>query len=604
MELVDGRQLSNVIPSDGLPLESVVRYGMQIADALGHAHDRGVVHRDLKGANVLVTTEGRAKILDFGIATRHEPHNQDATQTSGLDQPGVVAGTLPYMAPEVLRGEGADARSDVWALGVLLYEMATGRRPFRAPTSAELTSVILRDAPPPLSPGTPGGLAAIVQRCLSKDVTHRYQRAGEVRAALETMQPAITGVVPLAPARSRSRLGYLVAAVVFIGVLVVAGILPRLGSNRPSTRPSEFVQLTNFTDSVHSPALSPDGRMLAFLRGPDTFAGPGDIYVKLLPDGEPVQLTHDGSKKFAPVFSPDGSTIAYSTGAQGSEDTWTVPVLGGSPRLLLANASGLTWVGKGDRRVMFSEVEQGLYMKVATSSEGRAEERDVYRPPATGIGMAHRSALSPDGLSVIVVEMNQGQWLPCRVVPFDGGSAGRQVGPSPAKCTHAAWSPDGVWMYLSADVGAGFHLWRQRFPDGAPEQMTFGPTQEEGVAVTPDGRFLVTAVGIEQNTIWLHDSRQDRQISSAGYAYMPTLSPDGQTLFYLTRGEGTLEYVAGELRAVDLASGQSERLLREFSIAATTSRPTASGSCSPRWTRRGNPPCGSHRSTAALLSGV
>ena len=149
MELVDGRQLSNVIPSDGLPLESVVRYGMQIADALGHAHDRGVVHRDLKGANVLVTTEGRAKILDFGIATRHEPHNQDATQTSGLDQPGVVAGTLPYMAPEVLRGEGADARSDVWALGVLLYEMATGRRPFRAPTSAELTSVILRDAPPP-----------------------------------------------------------------------------------------------------------------------------------------------------------------------------------------------------------------------------------------------------------------------------------------------------------------------------------------------------------------------------------------------------------------------------------------------------------------------
>ncbi len=188
MELVNGRQLNALVPSDGLPLETVVRYGREIAGAVGHAHDHGIVHRDLKGANVLVTLDGRAKVLDFGIATRHEQELEDATRLRLADEgPGVVAGTLPYLAPELLRGATADARSDVWALGVVLYEMACGHRPFHGQTSVELTSAILRDAPPPLPSHLGGSLAAIVLKCLTKDATQRYRHAAEVCVALEAV---------------------------------------------------------------------------------------------------------------------------------------------------------------------------------------------------------------------------------------------------------------------------------------------------------------------------------------------------------------------------------------------------------------------------------
>ena len=131
------------------------------------------------------------------------------------------------------------------------------------------------------------------------------------------------------------------------------------------------------------------------------------------------------------------------------------------------------------------------------AKESRAGERDVYVPPGDR-GMAHRSYPSPDSQSVLLVEMDRSVWLPCRLVPTDGSSRGRQVGPPGAGCTCAAWSPDGKWMYLNSSAGGAFHLWRQRFPDGKPEQITSGPTEEEGIAMAPDGRSLITAVGLKR----------------------------------------------------------------------------------------------------------
>ena len=234
--------------------------------------------------------------------------------------------------------------------------------------------------------------------------------------------------------------------------------------------------------------------MLAFIRGPSTFLDPGQVYVKLLPDGEPVPLTHDDDRKMAPVFSPDGSRIAYTVLTKSGEwVTRSVSVLGGQPEPMLANAAALTWIG--DRRILFSEIKRDQHMAIVIGTESRSDVRDVY-VPATKTGMAHRSQLSPDGRWVLIAsEMNTSGWLPCQVVPLQGPQAGRIVGPRQAKCTYAAWSPDGQWMYFSADVGEGFHIWRQRFPDGVPEQITFGPTEEEGVAMGPDGQSLVSSVG-------------------------------------------------------------------------------------------------------------
>ncbi len=191
MEYVKGRQLSAVIPSDGLPLETLSRYGIQIADAIGHAHEHGIVHRDLKSSNVVVTPEGGVKVLDFGIARREDRDEDGRLQTQErITQPGVVMGTPGYMAPEVIVGKPADARADIWALGVILHEMASGALPFTGPTPIEFASAILKESPAPLPPRVPPMLRGIVQRCLAKEPGQRYHNAGEVRAALEAVASA------------------------------------------------------------------------------------------------------------------------------------------------------------------------------------------------------------------------------------------------------------------------------------------------------------------------------------------------------------------------------------------------------------------------------
>ena len=192
MELVQGKSLREMCVGGGLPPESVLRYGVQIASALVRAHDRGIVHRDLKTANIVVTAEGLVKVLDFGLAKRIGGGIfQATTWTFGsVQEKSTVSGTLPYMAPEVLRGEGADFRSDLWALGVVLYEAASGSLPFAGRTAFEISSSIISELPKPLGPPVPPGLWAIIQRCLTKEPMQRYQRASEVQAALEAVQSA------------------------------------------------------------------------------------------------------------------------------------------------------------------------------------------------------------------------------------------------------------------------------------------------------------------------------------------------------------------------------------------------------------------------------
>ena len=192
MEFVEGRALSMEIPSLGMSLDQMERYGMQLADALAHAHSRGIIHRDLKAANVIVTPSGRVKVLDFGISRRLESGGGDDTTRfdKSWESQHTFTGTLPYIAPEILKGEEADVRSDIWSLGVLMYEMAAGKRPFRGATAFELSASILRERAPTITPGLPPVLQGVIDRCLDKDPGQRYQSAGEVRAALETASTA------------------------------------------------------------------------------------------------------------------------------------------------------------------------------------------------------------------------------------------------------------------------------------------------------------------------------------------------------------------------------------------------------------------------------
>ncbi len=566
-EFVDGGTLKNWAQSQPRSWEDVAELLTGVADGLATAHQAGILHRDIKPDNILVTASGYAKLADFGLAKltdTSQPADITRTLNQEQTQQGMIVGTIAYMSPEQAAGKTLDARSDMFSFGVVLYEMLAGRRPFTAATNLELLQKVIQGTPAPLSEDIPEPLRVLVARALEKDPAQRYPSMRELVAALRSAQRPSAQQ----PAAHGRRLGkwWAVAGLAAIVIVAATGGLAFWSRHASAPARLEYTPLTNFTDSAVSPTLSPDGRMLAFLRGTNTFQGPADVYVKLLPDGEPVRLTHDGASKVGPInFSPDGSRIAYPI-LQNGDTTWSVPVLGGEPAPMLANAEGLSWIDTGAQppHVMYSaHTGEGIHMGIFTATASRAEQRTVYLP-ADLDGMVHRSFRSPDGKSVLVVEMNASGWLPCRMVPFDGSSAGRRVGPAPSQCTDAAWSPDGKWMYFSANTGGGYHIWRQRFPDGTPEQVTSGATEEQGLSFAPDGKSFVTSVGESQSTLWVHESERETQITFEGYSYLPSFSADMKRLYYLQRSKANSRFVSGELWETDLESGKRQRLLPDF----------------------------------------
>ncbi len=455
-------------------------------------------------------------------------------------------------------------------------------RPGRVVSKTELTDAVWRGTA--VTDNSLSQCAAQVRRALgdeSQTIIRTVARRGYVFAApLTSPVREFPKIVepggddsPLRESPWRNRRLWAGAAViaVIVGALAMATqrVVVRVFSAKQPVGPV-YEQLTNFSDSVAGPVLSPDGRMVAFFRGEGArgFADSSPIYAKILPNGEATQITGDPRNKYGLAFSPDGSQITYTAWegrAKFQWQTFTVPVLGGEPRLMFANAAGLSWLDPA--HLLYSEIRTGLHMGVVTSNLDRSGRREIYFPEHER-RMAHYSYPSPDHKWILTVEMEP-TWLPCRVVPFDGSSSGREVGPR-GSCTSAAWSPDGKWMYFGAEVNGAHHLWRQPFPEGQPEQITFGAAEEQGLAVAPDGS-LVTSVGLNQSAVWIHSAQGERAISPEGFApanYLaltaPLFSLDGRELYYLLRRESAGS--AGELWRTDLESNVSESIIQGFAI--------------------------------------
>jgi serine/threonine protein kinase len=306
MEYVEGGTLADAIPKSGMTLDNLLTLAIPLADAIASAHQKGIIHRDLKPSNIMVSSEGRLKVLDFGLAKLRESTAPDGSITRAAPVPitgdGIILGTMAYMAPEQAEGRPADHRTDIFALGVILYEMATGKRPFAGDTSAALIAAILRDMPAPvteINAAMPAEFARIVRRCLAKDPTRRYQTALDVRNELEDLrrevesgqsaaariqtQPTGPTAPPAKPARPRWLIPGGVAAGLAL-VALVAYVALRSRENQPL--PSAVPQFTErqvtsnpAEDPVWYSSISPDGRYVAY----GDFSG---IHVRLIDTGE------------------------------------------------------------------------------------------------------------------------------------------------------------------------------------------------------------------------------------------------------------------------------------------------------------------------------
>lgn len=566
MEFVHGCTLDRAL-KDGrtFSVAEVVRIGIELCRAVAAVHDASLLHCDIKTQNVAMSDDGRIVLMDFG-------EGRDLAERQACD----MTGTPLYLAPEVLNGQPASVRSDVYGVGVLLYHLLTGTYPVEGNSLDELRAnhglgrrAALKERRPDLS----RSMLLAVERALATAPSSRYASVREMERSLVS-----AGTTPRkAPVRLAGWTAAGASAVAAI-VLVSGWGARGTGSEVSATDRAHWIQLTRFGDSATAPALSRDGRMVTFIRGSDPFYGAGQIYVKQLPNGEPRQLTDDAASKMSPVFSPDGSEIAYTTIDDSTFrwDTRIVSLQGASSPRTLVNASGLTWIG--ERRYLFSQVTHGVQMALVTTEDG-ATAKDIYVPPHAR-GMVHRSALSPDGRWVLVAEMENQLWLPCRLLSFDGRDAGRQVGPPGAACMDAAWSPDGAWIYVSSNAGGNFHIWRQRFPDGAPEQLTAGPTDEHGIALMPDGRSLITSVGLTTSTLWIVDSHGSRPVPTESNPSLPGLgsstalsrgtyfSPNRRTLYYLIKQSVGATFLDGALWEADLETGRTRPMLPDFTVSS------------------------------------
>lgn len=542
MEYVDGVSLSTAIPVNGMPVEASLRYGIQIADALEHAHERGVIHRDLKSANVMVTREGRVKVLDFGLAQRATaPVSYHTSQpTVSQEAHPVLAGTLSYMAPEILGGKPADATSDIWSLGVLLYEISTGALPFHGATSFELTGAIQRDPPKAFPSHVSPAVRAIILRCLAKEPGQRYRRSGEVRAALEAIESAV-GIAPTViedagRAWHRRRI-WLIAAALGVAGLAFGAVILRRDVTSPISPTNDngrrLLQVVSSERRAYDPSLSPDGRLIAYVG--EAADGRIDLFLTDARGEGQVRLTNDDAIEARPQFSPDGTRLAFGRlRPDATSEICIIPVLGGQVLRVVTAAAYPAWSPDGSRLAFVYRFDTNRPGALGTANADGSNVT-ILLPADGALPFVRAPAWSPDGTEIAFIRGPGGFAGELWTIPATGGRP-RRLSDDPAAVLsdEPVFTSDGRSIVHSSNRGGATNLWLMPRDGGAPVRLTTGPGPDVSPSAARDGSIAFSN-SRWRNVLLVHTLTTGMSrtlLTHSPYLWGPAFSPDGRELAY------------------------------------------------------------------------
>src|SRR5688572_8352640 len=564
MELVEGRSLAEALPATGLPLERVLTIGIAVADATSAAHQKGITHRDLKPGNIMLgegEQGGRIKVLDFGLAKVVDAKRGTAgasilpteapAHTAPITAEGRILGTVAYMSPEQAEGRAIDGRSDLFSLGVVLYEMATGQRPFAGDTNLSILSSILKETPrsvTDINPALPSELGRIIRRALVKDPERRYQTAKDLRNDLEDLKASlgssqsplsatssVAGSVtsPSEPSTSpipssdtqvvvglvkRHSRAFAVAAAVLLLVAAAAlwGLLRPDAEPVPSQQPFAGLQVTQLTTSGNAerPAISPDGRYVAYVQrdGDDS-----SLWIRQTATTNNVRIVppERGVALFGATFTPDGTSVDFVRQADGAPwEIWRVPFLGGMPRLLVSNVSSpIGWAPDGQRIAflrtrMSPKLSSQLFLAGADGGQERALASQGDSKPWISLVAPWRPsfppAWSPDGrlMAIAAAPRPGGQIV---FVDSETGSTQNATAPNGTMSGLSWLDAHSLVLNLPSQLGAPNQLFRQPYPAGPLSRLTNDPIDYVGISLSGDRRRLVTGRRDARMDLWVGD---------------------------------------------------------------------------------------------------
>jgi eukaryotic-like serine/threonine-protein kinase len=536
MEYVAGETLSEKLGAGPMPEREIVSLGVQLAEGLAAAHERGIIHRDLKPGNLRLTPDGRLKILDFGLAKLAHP-TTDTAATESMTEPHVMLGTLPYMSPEQVLGRPLDKRSDIFSLGVVLYEMCTGKPAFSTSKRGNIPDAIIHSEPEPISHFSyeiSEELERIIRKAMAKLPEERYRDGGEFLVDLRALRRRreFQEYVEAHPSPQRGTSRRIPARVYWIALPVVAAglllwFLAWRGRESPLPRFAP-TQVTSTDAWEGEPAISPDGGRVAYA---SNAGGNPDIYITSVRGGGTLRLTDDPAYDAFPDWFPDGAALAFSSDRSGQISIWKVGQLGGGATLLVPNASQPA-VSPDGSRIAFTRWDAGGSSRIGVASLADPAQVTMLTDEKGGYWNHEHSAWSPDGRRICYATRH-GLWI----VPSSGGTA-RRLTTEPDLDLDPTWSPSGRQVYFCSYRDGTVALWRTIVRGGKLERITLGTSRECQPSLSRDGGRLAYATQIVTRNLVIQslETREETVLRDLPDAYQAAFSPDERQLVFVSLG--------------------------------------------------------------------